>query len=224
MHCCGFASQQELEALGFDFTPRASGQAQSNRDKMFRKMWDEMYEKMEAYKAEHGDCLVSCVKREDTPESHITLANWTRGQRKHFNKVGREGFDPYRLAKLEAIGFDFDPMESQSYKVKKRALMSARIQANWQKHFQNLVQFKEENGNLIVGPKNKDWPGLYNWIHCQRKAYKKWEAGDEKALMFPEWIEKMNEVSLDACFTPCASSPCLISFSPPSRSDLTGLP
>ena len=58
-----------------------------------------------------------------------------------------------------------------------------------------MLQFKEQNGHVIVGPSSgEDWPGLYNWIHCQRKEYKKWQAGDEKALMFDVWVTKMNEL------------------------------
>ena len=57
----------EMEALGFDFNPTASGKTASNHQVRFQAQWDEQYEKLKEYKAKHGDCLVSCVdKSEDS--------------------------------------------------------------------------------------------------------------------------------------------------------------
>lgn len=112
-------------------------------------------------------------------------------------KVGREGFDPNRLAKLDELGFDFNPAASGSYIAKKRAAHFPKVDANWQKHFKVLVRFQKTHGNLVVGPNNKKWPGLYDWIHCQRKEYKRWQAGDEKALMYPKWVSKLNGLNFD---------------------------
>ena len=68
-------------------------------------------------------------------------------------KVGRQGFPVQRLEKLEAIGFVFEPMRSRTFMAKRRAKMFPRIEANWNRHYQNLVRYNEENGNLIIGPK-----------------------------------------------------------------------
>mmetsp|Transcript_8013 Transcript_8013/g.14458 ORF Transcript_8013/g.14458 Transcript_8013/m.14458 type:complete len:866 (+) Transcript_8013:145-2742(+) len=182
----------ELRALGFDFCPLESGNTKDNHDRRFQQKWDEQFKELEAYKAEHGDCLVSCMGSEN-----VKLGNWVRGQRKLYNKAGREGINPVRLAKLDEIGFDFNPVASGSYIVKKRANMFPRVNANWEKHYNNLVLYKKEHGNIIVSPNAVGWPGLYDWIHCQRKEYKKWEAKDAKALMYDTWITKMNEVGFD---------------------------
>ena len=53
-------------------------------------------------------------------------------------------------------------------------------------------------GNIIIGPNTKNCAaGLYDWIHCQRKEYKKFQAGDEKALMYDKWVKKLNEINFD---------------------------
>ena len=51
------------------------------------------------------------------------------------------------MARLEEMGFDFNPVLSGSYITKKRANMFPRVDANWEKHFQNLVKYKKETGN-----------------------------------------------------------------------------
>ena len=80
------------------------------------------------------------------------------------NKVGREKFDPHRLAKLEAIGFDWNPLASGSYATKKRADLFPRINEKWMSWYNTLEGFKEKHGHIIVGPTTKNYPGLYNWI------------------------------------------------------------
>ena len=124
----------------------------------------------------------------------LQLGNWVRGQRKLMNKSGRKGFEPDRLKRLEELGFEWDPMRSKKFMESKRQRMFPRIDANWQKKYNALLQYKEKHGNIIIGPSTKGIPGLYDWVHVQRKEYKKYQAGDDKALMYEQWVEKLNEI------------------------------
>ena len=54
----------ELLALGFDFEPLKNGSSRANHDRRFQKQWDAQFEALEAYKAEHGDCLVSSMSKD----------------------------------------------------------------------------------------------------------------------------------------------------------------
>ena len=72
--------------------------------------------------------------------------------------------------------------------------MFPKTNANWKKHFNNLLMYKKKHGDLFLGPKTEGWPGLYDWIHAQRKEYKRKIQGDDRALMYDVWIAKMNEV------------------------------
>jgi hypothetical protein len=112
------------------------------------------------------------------------------------NKVGREGFPPHRLAKLEAIGFDFDPFTSGAIHAAKRERKLPEANAAWEEKFNKYKAFKETHPHAVMGPTTKGYEKIYNWIHVQRKNYKEYQAG-ESSLMQPEWIEKMNSIGFD---------------------------
>ena len=119
-----------------------------------------------------------------------------RGQRKLFNKMGREGFPPHRLAKLESIGFDFDPTKSGTLQSAKTKNSLPRVNANWEKYYKEFISFKKKHGHIIVGPKSQGGSRLYDWIHVQRKEYKRYQA-NEKTIMKPEWIKKLDALGFD---------------------------
>ena len=112
------------------------------------------------------------------------------------NRVGRDGFPPQRLAKLESIGFDFDPLKSGTLKVVKSKNSLPKLKSTWEKYYKDFVNFKKTHGHIIVGPKSKNVGRLYDWIHVQRKEYKKFQAG-ENANMRPEWIKKLEDLGFD---------------------------
>lgn len=126
----------------------------------------------------------------------MQLNNWVRGQRKVYNKVGRDGFPPQRLAKLESIGFDFDPTNSGALRAVKSEKLLPKLKANWEKNYNDLLAFKKKHGHIIVGPKTQGISGLYDWIHVQRKEYKRYRAG-EKSSMQPDRIEKLDAIGFD---------------------------
>ncbi|KAJ1459080.1 helicase associated domain-containing protein [Pelagophyceae sp. CCMP2097] len=70
--------------------------------------WDENYARLEAYKAEHGDCLV--------PLSYVTADGYKLGlwvSRLRENRKGRGGgLTDERAARLEALGFVWDARNS----------------------------------------------------------------------------------------------------------------
>lgn len=71
-------------------------------EQKFEQKWNKNYEMLVEYKTRSGNCLVST-------KSGTGLGGWVRRQRKTMKNLGRKGFDPDRLAKLESIGFDFNP-------------------------------------------------------------------------------------------------------------------
>ena len=52
---------EELEKLGFDFSPLESDEGSKNRSIRYESMWDDMFLKLEAYRAVTGNCLVSSM-------------------------------------------------------------------------------------------------------------------------------------------------------------------
>jgi hypothetical protein len=78
--------REKLESLGFDFSPQCVE-------------WEERFDELEAYHAEHGHTRVS--KREDQK-----LAKWVCKQQ-YVHQCGK--LRPERREKLESLGFDFSP-------------------------------------------------------------------------------------------------------------------
>ena len=115
------------------------------------------------------------------------------------SKHGKKGFSKEQLKKLDSLGFDWSPLkQGGTFMEKRREKMFPRIDANWQKRFFQLKEYKEKNGgSIIIGPSTKGYPGLHDWVHAQRKEYKKYEKGDEKALMYEEWVEKLSAIGFD---------------------------
>jgi len=188
---------QTLLDMEFNFFPNESGTSRSYRLKRHQELWEQKYAELVKYKEEHGDTLVPCIAGVRSP-----LANWVRGQRKFYKKVGRAGFPEDRLKKLEAIEFDFNPMKSGDFIKKKKEGNRPKVEATWEKWFAELLRFKKENNNLHISPKDDRYPRLYDWIHLQRKEYKKYIAG-EKSRMCEDWVNKMKAVGFD--FAPMQS-------------------
>ena len=128
----------------------------------------------------------------------MQLHNWVQRQRKLLRKVGREGFDPARLAKLDGLGFDFDPMGSEGLRAKMRANLLPKKRAQWEVNFQRLAEFQAAEGNLVVGPRHRaDYPGLHDWIHHQRREHKRWAAGDPGASYCDDWAARLAALGFD---------------------------
>mmetsp|Transcript_7098 Transcript_7098/g.11852 ORF Transcript_7098/g.11852 Transcript_7098/m.11852 type:complete len:813 (-) Transcript_7098:57-2495(-) len=186
---------KELSDLGFEFDPMSSGTHKANNMRRFQEQWDVMYDELVQFKNVHGHTLVPLGK--NAKEELKKLGNWVRGQRKQMNKVGREKFDPSRLTKLESIGFDWNPLSSGTYTAKKRADLFPRVNAKWMSWYNKLKGFKEKHGHIIVGPQTKNYPGLYNWVHGQRKEYVKYQRQEPNVNMYEEWVKLLNDLGFD---------------------------
>ena len=113
--------------------------------------WEESFQRLLAYKAEHGNVLV--------PQGYKTadgfrLGWWVSSQRKA-KKTGKLPLD--RQHRLEEVGFLWD-MGPQP----------------WEESFQRLLAYKAEHGNVLVprGYKTADGFRLGLWVSNQRAAKK----------------------------------------------------
>jgi len=123
-----------LEKIGFQWDLRA--------DK-----WEVNFGKIKAFKSLFGHCRVPITYSED-PKLHV----WVRSQRRYFLKGS---LSTERIARLEAIGFEWDPHS-----------------ALWEENFLKLEKFKSENGHCKVTRNLKD-KALTTWIGTQRSFYAK---------------------------------------------------
>ena len=138
---------QELETIGFDWVVGQNSNPYfgANSIEVLEQRWDLMFEKLRAYKAEHGDCLVSQGWKLDTG-----LADWVTSQRMANNR----GQLPIELIeRLNELGFDWEP-----------------IATRWNEMLQQLVRFKEEHGHTLVPQGQPQFKELSTWVRNQRRA------------------------------------------------------
>ncbi|KAJ1463097.1 helicase associated domain-containing protein, partial [Pelagophyceae sp. CCMP2097] len=126
--------------------------------------WDVNFGRLSAFKAEHGDCLV--------PKLFVTadgykLGTWVQWQRETRKGKGG-GLADDRAARLEALGFVWDPMG-----------------AAWEENFGRLEAYKAEHGDCLV-PRLFVTANGYKlgfWVSTQRQKRKGTDGGltDERA-------------------------------------------
>ncbi len=126
--------------------------------------WNEMFAALHVFKGAHGHCNVPQGYSENPP-----LANWVGVQRTTHKekKISQE-----RINKLEALGFDWDPINSA-----------------WDEMFQQLCSFKKTNNHCNV-PKDFENQQLSTWVSVQRTNYK-----SKKILQ--ERIDQLEKIGFD---------------------------
>ncbi|MDC0281007.1 Helicase associated domain protein [Akkermansiaceae bacterium] len=155
--------------------------------------WEINFQKLVAYKEEHGDCLVPQNWKDKS------LANWVKTQRKFFETLCED-----RTNRLNEIGFVWEYHENI-----------------WELQFNKLLLYQKEHGHCLLPVSYRD-KQLANWVKTQRKFKKEgelenpkvsklnsigfvWDPHDEK------WIKRLTELKEykrknGDCMVPKASS------------------
>lgn len=144
----------------------------------YQLKWNSMFEELKKYKQTYGDCIV--------PRGfplNPKLASWVSEQRKQYKfkqSEKKSAITDNRIALLNEVGFAWNAQESA-----------------WLKQFEQLIQFKHENGSCIVPVKFPPNPKLGLWVKEQRRHY--WLLKDNKpSQMTPSRIEKLD--TLEFCW------------------------
>jgi superfamily II DNA or RNA helicase len=108
--------------------------------------WDRNFEKLRTFKSENGHCRVPDRYKIDRP-----LSRWVAIQRRSRTKglLSSE-----RLAKLQAISFEWDPHDT-----------------TWEIYFKKIKAFKALNGNCLVPTDYHIDVQLGRWVRTQRYYY-----------------------------------------------------
>ena len=121
------------------------------------QQWEEFFELLQKYKLEHGNCNVG--SKGQTKEERA-LYEWVNTQRKRFkqNKLPKA-----RKARLEAIGFSFEPIDP------------------WLESYEMLTVYLVREGNANI-PTNHIEDGFFlgRWASTQRGKYRNNELTDEQ--------------------------------------------
>ncbi len=110
--------------------------------------WDLYFGKLLAFFMEHGHCRISQLSK-----THKDLGRWVSYNRVRYSK---KKLPIERVLKLEAIGFEWDPMSDQ-----------------WEEMFNQLNDFKLNYGHCRASTTSETHKTLGNWVSIQRKSYKK---------------------------------------------------
>ncbi|MDB2640549.1 helicase associated domain-containing protein, partial [Akkermansiaceae bacterium] len=122
--------------------------------------WELQFNKMVAYKKEHGDCLVPRKYKQDQK-----FSSWVAQQR-YANKKGK--LNSQRKKLLEELNFNWDP----------------KGQA-WELQFQALLAYKEEYQDCLI-PYSWEDRKLAYWVSAQRQNNKKGTLSADKIKRLDE--------------------------------------
>jgi hypothetical protein len=138
---------QQLESIGFDWVVEQGSNSYfcDNSTEAKEQRWNLMFERLCAYKAAYGNCLVQQGWKLDT-----RLADWVTSQRMANNR-GRLSSE--QVQRLNAAGFDWDPVATR-----------------WNAMFQQLLRFKEEHGHTNVPQGPPHYKELATWVRNQRDS------------------------------------------------------
>ena len=107
--------------------------------------WESVYKRLVKFKEEHGNCLVPCSYPPDPK-----LGNWVQRHRQFKNVM-----DEDRIAKLDAIGFEWSVKKNQE-------------DEQWDRMYWKLTRFREEHGHCEVPKSYVEDPSLGGWVSRQR--------------------------------------------------------
>jgi hypothetical protein len=117
--------------------------------------WNAMFEQLLSYKERNGGCNVPQKYEEGTG-----LGLWVSNQRL-FRRKGSLSED--RIAKLDSIGFTWDPHDD-----------------NWNSMFEQLLSYKERNGDCNVPARYEKDKSLGLWVFNQRQFRRKSSLSEDR--------------------------------------------
>jgi superfamily II DNA or RNA helicase/ferredoxin-thioredoxin reductase catalytic subunit len=140
---------KKLNEIGFVWNP-------------YEVYWENMYAMLVDFVNEYGHCKVPFKWHEN-----LQLSEWFFEQRK-LKKKGE--LSQARIEKLEKLGFDWNPLET-----------------DWNEMYQKLIEYKNIYGNCNVPARWSKEPKLGRWVSGQRKTRKIGKLSEER-------IEKLNKI------------------------------
>jgi superfamily II DNA or RNA helicase len=107
----------------------------------YEKDWDDNFEILKAYFLENGHCNLK-------PRENMAVSRWLKKVRSY---IKQGGYREDRIERLKSINFDFSPDDTI-----------------WEKQFDELAEFKEQNGHCRVPQSYKKNISLGVWVSTQR--------------------------------------------------------
>lgn len=157
-----------LNQIGFNFYHGRKSERTKTTDP-----WQRRLSELQAYKEKAGN---TNVPKKFT--LNLGLGDFVYNQRMAYKD---KNLSEEKIKGLEEMGFDWTLKSRKT---------GQKIKTNWEKRFEELVEFKSKHGNLNVPDANKANPLLDGWAKRQRK-YKR------EGLMKTEKYERLKAVGFD---------------------------
>jgi len=141
-----------LNYVGFAWCGNAPGTSTAT--------WEEMYERLLAYKKEHNDTIVPRRYKKD-----LQLGAWVTRQRRIYRE---KSITVERKRLLNYIGFVWD------------GKAPGTSTATWKEMYERLLAYKKEHNDTRVPHGYKQDPPLGRWVTKQRHTYKREKMTEER--------------------------------------------
>ena len=136
--------------------------------------WKDQYDRLVAYHTEHGTCIV----RGQTSDLR-SLRNWTLKQREryHLEEDNANKLPWYHVKLLDKLGFLWKFSDD-----------------TWDKHYQDLVDYKKEFGHTAVPRGYKANQTLAHWVKRMRHEGNKFKEDPSSVSMTEEQLQKLKDL------------------------------
>jgi len=174
-----------LAKLNEDGTPGTPSKKMEVQKQKRDTVWKARYDELVAYKLENGDTNVPTKNYKPNPQ----LAHWVHTQRTRrrawdAGKAGAGDLTQERIDSLDLIGFQWNP--------------GRRVNDDlWEQRFNELCEFKRENGHTNVPEKYAPNKSLGKWVSNQRHRRKLLDAGKKAKGMTRTRVEKLDAVGFE---------------------------
>merc|ERR1712146_325551 len=163
----GARSSSDIDIDGSSPSPKSiKKKRKSKKGRSDTSRWREMYDRLVAYREEHGDAKVPAIYDRD-PQ----LGKWVRSQRANYKnkKLSEE-----RTRELNSIGFDL--------------VLPRGSHRSWDKMYQRLIAYNNDSTNNIDNgaPHKRKYDKdrqLGDWVQTQRTAYKSNKLSEERVRL-----------------------------------------
>lgn len=135
--------------------------------------WEDRLAEVAAFKAKHGHCGISTIFPENPK-----LGRFVNSMRSKRNS-GTLSAD--RIAKLDAVGFAWNSTHAAAVRVGEDGINGA-----WKARFDELLAYKQANGNCEEPARRGEKKELANWVSMQRQRKKRGQLHPERVRLLEE--------------------------------------
>jgi hypothetical protein len=154
----------------------------AQKSRILDAQWDKNWSAMKQRQAETGSWIVLRVGQKRASESKDNqLYNWMTDQRKSYSLGHLQKKRPDRYQLLKEAGFPLVISKEESNRRRGMAMEKnqvLKLNTKWHHMLAQLVEYRKQSGTWVV-PRNQNDKTLCNWIHDQRKLYRRGDLAEK---------------------------------------------